>query len=244
MTARTDARLVNKRVIRIFAGLLTGIFVVAGLFLLLIRNLGNHETMYAGKTLGKWAQQLNSTDAGASNQANEVLNTQIIPGLVDQMFHDTNDSPLRLSLVKSLNRFPGVHIFYNAALSRRSNAASDLGDFGPSAKAAVPFLIQALQGPQVELHEAAIQSLGRIHSNPDVVLPLLVPCLTNDDLNEDAAIALGNFGSVAREAFPKIVPLLKNGDPHVRVAARTALKKIDPETAAKTEGVEIRKRRQ
>jgi HEAT repeat protein len=89
------------------------------------------------------------------------------------------------------------------------------------------------------LHEAAIQSLGRIHSNPDVVIPLLVSCLTNDDSNEAAAYALANFGSVAREAFPKLVPLLKNGDPHVRSAARTALKKIDPETAAKTEGVPI-----
>ncbi len=118
-----------------------------------------------------------------------------------------------------------MHIFYNASLSRRSNAASDLGDFGPPAKTAVPFLIQALQGPQVELHEAAIQSLGRIHCNPDVVLPLLIPRLTNDDSNEDAAIALGNFGSLAKEAFPKLVPLLKNGDPHVRAAARIALKK-------------------
>jgi HEAT repeat protein len=72
---------------------------------------------------------------------------------------------------------------------------------------------------------------------------LLIPLLTDDDSNEDAAIALGNFGSAAREAFPKLVPLLKNGDPHVRAAARIALKKIDPDAAAKTEGVELRKKR-
>jgi hypothetical protein len=40
------------------------------------------------------------------------------------------------------------------------------------------------------------------------------------------------FGSLAREAFPKILPLLKTKDDDDRTAARIALKKIDPAAAA------------
>ena len=52
-------------------------------------------------------------------------------------------------------------------------------------------------------------------------------------MNDYAEIALGNYGSQAREAFPKIVPLLKDKDRETRNDARVALKKIDPEAAAK-----------
>jgi hypothetical protein len=70
--------------------------------------------------------------------------------------------------------------------------------------------------------------------------------LTNNQVAGEAATALGNYGSLARIAFPKIVPLLKlwkSKDRNVLVltaedrdllaAARQALKKIDPEAAAK-----------
>jgi HEAT repeat protein len=83
------------------------------------------------------------------------------------------------------------------------------------------------------MHESAIKALGKIHSDPDVVIPLLIPYLTNDDLNDEAASALGDYGRLAEEAFPRIVPLLKAKDDDARAAARVALKKIDPEAAAK-----------
>jgi HEAT repeat protein len=184
---------------------------------------------------------LNAPDAGASNQAVEVLNDQVIPQLADQMFHDTNDSKLRESLVEALARLPGVHVTYSTAMTRRMGAALELGNFGPRAKAAVPSLIQALKGPQTELYESAIQSLGNIHSDPDQIIPLLTPYLTNDDLQEYATVALGNYGGLAREAFPKILPLLHAGDTHVRIAARRALVQIDPEAAEKA-GVGVRRK--
>jgi len=195
--------------------------------------LGNQETLYAGKPLDVWRAQLNSQDAGLRNQAGEVLSAQIIPRLVDQMFHDTNDSRLRLELIKTVNGIPGIEVNFIEADGRRSSAAGDLGTFGPAAKAAVPALIQALKGPEAEMHEAAISALGKIHSEPDMVIPLLMPYRTNDDLNDEAATALGNYGSLAKEAFPKIVPLLHAQDDDARAAARVALKQIDPEAAAK-----------
>ncbi len=54
--------------------------------------------------------------------------------------------------------------------------------------------------------------------------------------SSEAARILGDIGSNAREAVPELVRALKHKHLDVRVAARTALKKIDPKTAA-TAGV-------
>lgn len=223
----------KKRLIRISVAALAGVFLVAGVVWLLSRTLGNHEPLYAGKSLLAWKQQLDSREAGASNQAYQVLSSQITPQLVDQMLHDTNDSKLRLSLIKTLNGLPGVQIDFADAVGRRTSAALSIGRIGSPAKAAVPSLVQVLKGPEVELHEAAVDALGHIHSDPEVVIPLLIPCLDDERVSDSAATALGNYGSLAREAFPKILPMLKSRDKADRAAARYALKKIDPAAAAK-----------
>ena len=214
---------------------LLGLFIFAGAVWWLSRSLGDHEPRYAGKTLDDWRQQLESRDTGSSNQAYLALNNQIIPRLVEQMLHDTNDSKFRLSLIDDVDRLPGVQINFTKAPGRRLLAVGCLGSLGPPAAAAVPFLIQTLKGPEDRLCEPAIQALGQIHSNPDEVIPLLITYLADDDLDDAAATALGNYGSVAREAFPKIVPLLKARNSATRAAARAALKEIDPDAAAKAD---------
>jgi hypothetical protein len=229
--------LVKKRIVRISIAVLSGMVILAGVVWLFSRSLGNKPSLYTWKSLNDWRQPLESHDAGASNQAYEVLNTQVIPRLVEQMFHDTNDSKLRLSLIKALNGIPGVGIDFTEARDRRISAANALGTIGPPAKAAVPSLIQALKWPDFELDEAAIRALGGIHSSPDVVIPLLMPYLNHTNgLTVEAIVALGNYGSLAREAFPKIAPIMQIKWKDGRAAAKTALKQIDPEAAAQ-EGV-------
>jgi HEAT repeat protein len=224
---------VKKRLLRVAAGVLIGVLILTGAIWLLSKTLGNiHKTLYAGRDWRYWQEQLNSRDAGASNTAYAVVNDQIVPQLIDAMFHDTNDSEIRMRAIGVLNGIPGIQIAYIDALGRRCGAADGLGQLGPAAKAAVPSLIQALKGTD-GVHEAAIRALGNIHSSPEVVIPLLIPYLTNDGLNDKAAIALGKYGSLAKEAFPKIVPLLKARDKDDRYAALVALKQIDPEAAAK-----------
>jgi hypothetical protein len=225
---------VRKRLTRIAAGVLLGLLILAGGIWLGSKTLGNsEEKLYARRLLSYWQQQLDGRDAGASNAAYAVVNAQVVPQLIDTMFHDTNDSKIRLTVIGVLNGIPGIQINYMEALGRRSSAATDLGELGPAAKVALPSLIQALKGADVGMHESAIKALGKIHSDPDVVIPLLIPYLTNDDLNDEAASALGDYGRLAEEAFPRIVPLLKAKDDDARAAARVALKKIDPEAAAK-----------
>ena len=215
---------------RILLGLVIGWAVLLGGIWVLSKTLGNDRPVsFHGETLDQWIAEAGARDAAVSNQANVVLNNEIIPQLENQMFHDTNDSNIRLTVVNALNGLPGVdYIMYNLASVRRAEAAGNLGGFGPAAKAAIPALMQAVQGSDEAVHEKALASLGKIHGEPDKVIPFLIKYLDDDNLNDEAATALSEFGSLARPAVPKIIPLLHAADDDARAAAAEALKKIDP----------------
>ncbi|MGA2749294.1 MAG: HEAT repeat domain-containing protein [Verrucomicrobiota bacterium] len=224
----------KKQIKHISVGVVIGLLILTGAAWLLSKSLGNfHEPLYAGQSLDYWRQQLDGRDTGASNKAYAVVNTQVIPQLLDTLFHDTNDSKVRLAAIDVLDGLPGIRVNFMDARERQSCAAGSLGDLGPAAQSAVPALIEGLNGEDSRLHEHVISALGRIHSKPDVVIPILISFLTNDDLNDEAATALANYGSLAKVAVPKIIPLLKARDKEARAAARAALKQIDPIAAAK-----------
>ncbi len=204
--------------------------MLVGVVWLLALTLGNTpRDFYAGKPIQYWREQLDGRDVGASNEAFVVVNRRVIPQLIDTMFHETNDSNLRISLIETLNQLPGVYIYFTPAGGRRADAAQNIGGLGPAAKSSVPALIQVLKGKDAPVCEAAIQALGKIHSDPEVVIPLLIGYLDDDSVNDEAALALANYGSLAKAAVPKIVPLLHALDKDARVAAEKALKRIDPE---------------
>jgi hypothetical protein len=105
--------------------------------------------------------------------------------------------------------------------------------FGPAAKAAIPVLIQILNRTNdTSTQGAAADALGDIHSDPDVVIPALIACLQDNDINDAAALALRKFGPLAKAAVPKMLPLLHGGK-EARRAATLALPRIDPAAAAK-----------
>ena len=219
-----------SRVLRILTGIIVGSFIfVAGTWVLSKALANDRPSRFHGQTLNYWSEQVVAKEFTASNQANQILNQEIIPQLTDQMFHDTNDSKVLLAVIGGLEHMPWInYIDYADASSRRMAAASGLGVFGPVGKAAIPALMQAVQSSDSAVNEAAITSLGNIHSKPDVVIPFLIKYLDNDDLDDDAATALGNFGSLARPAVPNIIPLLHADDHDARAAAYYALMKIDP----------------
>jgi hypothetical protein len=234
----------KKKFTRILAGIFVGTVILAGAFWLLIRTLGNTQfpTLYAGKPFDYWQQQLYGDDAGARNAALAVLTSRLIPQFVDVMFHDTHDSTARVWLIRMLNLLPGVEILYESAGVRRAIAAESPGYFGPAAKSALPDLIKAVKGNDAAIRGCAIWSLGRIHSEPETVIPLLIQYLDDDNLDVPAANALAEFGGLARAAVPKLLPLLHASDDDDRAAARAALKKIDPVAAARAED-DLRKAR-
>jgi len=220
----------KHRVRRITLGVLVGMVLLVGVVWLLTRTLGNTpQYLYAGKPIKYWQEQFNAGEPGASNAALAVVNNQVIPQLTETMFHDTNDSSVRLFLIQTLNQLPGVQIYFMEAGARRAEAAENIGELGPGAKSAVPALVQALKGSDMIVHEEAIRALGKIHSEPEVMIPLLMGYLDDENLNDEAALALANYGSLAKAAVPKIIPLLHAPDKDAQAAATEALKKIDPE---------------
>ena len=218
-----------RSILRISAGVAIGFGLLVAAVWILSLTLGNsQEETYHGQTLNYWIQQSRAQDPVSSNAAFMVIDTEILPSLEYRMFNDTNDSNIRTNIIALLNALPGVIIYYTPASGRRSWAASLIGEVGPAAKGAVPQLIRALQSDDADIHEPAIQALGEIHAEPGTVIPLLMRYLDDYSLNDEAATALGKFGPLARPAVPKIIPLLQAADDDAQVAAKEALRKIDP----------------
>jgi hypothetical protein len=138
-----------KRLKRIMVASALGLVILAAGLWVLVRVLDEDTPRYQGQTAYYWMQQANSRDTAASHQAEAVLNTIIFPRLTEMMFHDTNDSQLRLALIEQLNTLPGVDIYHTTADGRRAEAARQLGQAGPRAKAAIPRPYQSAwrQGP-------------------------------------------------------------------------------------------------
>ena len=160
-----------------------------------------------------------------------MLNRTIIPELTRAMVQDTNDSRLRVALVEYLNTLPGVNIVYHTADTRRADAADLLGEFGPCAKAASPALLQALQGRDAMVRPSAAGALGKIQADPEVVIPLLIKCLDQKDVDDAAALALADYGPAAKAAVPKLIELSKVRDKDLHHAVLVALSKFDPAAA-------------
>jgi hypothetical protein len=66
----------------------------------------------------------------ANHQAEMVLNATIFPRLSETIFHDPNDSQLRLVLIEQLSTLPQVHIYHAPAYGRRVEAARKVGLMG------------------------------------------------------------------------------------------------------------------
>jgi hypothetical protein len=95
---------------------------------------------------------------------------------------------------------------------------------------AVPALIEAVKGDDSAVRGPAVRALAQIHSDPDVVIPLLMRCLDDKDVDDVAARALGFYGNLARGAVPKLMDLAHHGrDSDVISQSREAVRKIDPE---------------
>jgi HEAT repeat protein len=103
---------------------------------------------------------------------------------------------------------------------------------------AVPLLLMLIkdQSPLVVLRAA--DALGRLHQQPDIVVPELVRLLRyppgmRDEYKRNLLYDLERFGENARAAVPEILKVIHHPDAQMGRAATNALKAIDPETAAK-----------
>ena len=109
---------------------------------------------------------------------------------------------------------------------------------GRDAKAAIPALIDVLQGQDIELASYAAEALGQIGPDASEAIPALVAALSRQEEDRDtdefafrfresmqnvATFALGRMG---KGAVPDLITLLSNSDKATRVRALLALSQI------------------
>ncbi|MDB6063836.1 MAG: hypothetical protein JWR26_44 [Pedosphaera sp.] len=75
----------------------------------------------------------------------------------------------------------------------------------------------------------------RIHSHPEITVPALIKCLSDQDcqVRWHAAYGIGVFGSDAKPAVPDLLKALADSNTMVKATSGEALKKIDPKEAAR-----------
>ena len=135
-------------------------------------------------------------------RSKDVAEAGMLRGLGTFMFRQMDDGPIRLI------------------------AAEALGRIGPEAKAAVPDLIAALDGPDSRVRCEAVRALGAIGPDSAPAIPNLVRQLVRGqpelaaEWSKDALVGIG----VA--AVPPLLEVLRNDDPDVRVVAIETLGKF------------------
>src|SRR5688572_4042747 len=114
-----------------------------------------------------------------------------------------------------------------------SAAATALGDMKAVALPALPDLIQALEThAQNKTREYAAQAIGEIGPKASSAVPALMKAGRNDKwpaVRKAAVSALGEMREGAREAIPMLREQLTSSDDWMRLAARNALFRVDPE---------------
>jgi HEAT repeat protein len=120
-----------------------------------------------------------------------------------------------------------VNALTNSEPTIRQQAAIALGRYGTQARPAIPSLLLRLQDPAPEVTAAAMQTLGELRIEPEIVVPRLTQCLKVPELRASAVLALVQFGAEARPALSELRKLLEGDDDDI---ARLALRAIDSNT--------------
>jgi HEAT repeat protein len=117
----------------------------------------------------------------------------------------------------------------------RREAAFALRVYGSDARPAAEALLAALNDSNDSVRWNAACALGEMRAKPDATVPALTLRLkdTEPDVRQISAKSLGLFANDAKPAVPALLEMLKSNDGNDREAAATALKQIDPDSAAK-----------
>ena len=108
---------------------------------------------------------------------------------------------------------------------------------GPASRAtAMPVILKSLSDPARSARWAATEALVEVQGEPAAIVPALAERLQQDPFNQvriAAARALRQLGDSAQPALPALLTALTDPDSGVRNVAAAALKRINPEAAAK-----------
>jgi HEAT repeat protein len=184
---------------------------------------------YQGKSFRDWSQGSLLQDK-QTERVMKVLGTKAVPGLVQLL--QAKDSVLRKrawtyfpSLPLKVRQLAWARIGPPNSVSTREAAARSLGLIGPEAKAAVPFLIDALRDKEGRVGWEAAAALARIGQD---AVPDLARALEDQSptVRRLAAYALGEAGPAAQAAVPLLIHSLGDTNDEVRVSVACSLTRI------------------
>jgi hypothetical protein len=119
----------------------------------------------------------------------------------------------------------------DASHTSRMYAIDALGAIGPAAEPAISDLMPITTNGNSDHSYAVAYALGRIHAQPERVVPFLKGLLLDKNLGVQigAAEALGRFGPEAKSAVSNLMQLARGpNDPRVKAMALGPIGKIDP----------------
>jgi HEAT repeat protein len=113
----------------------------------------------------------------------------------------------------------------------RAEAAEDLGQLGPEAKAALPSLRAALADDDGHVRVLAAEALARIDPDSRQSVPVLLQALESRQpgVRAAAATALVALRDPARSVSAPLVAALRDDDPYTRAVVAFALSRLAPE---------------
>jgi HEAT repeat protein len=147
----------------------------------------------------------------------------------------------RLNASSTTNLARLIELLQERTFSERYAALEALAVYGPSAKSAVPALIEALDGfspggsdvfsttSRMNSQRQVAEALAEIGPEAEEAVPALVAHVKMGYYFQYSSCkALGRIGPCAREAVPILELALADSDPNARLAAADALTRIFP----------------
>ncbi len=215
-------------------------------------DLLGYNGQYQGRSTRSWLKDLDHSDPEVRWRAAHALGAigteapQTVGPLATMMVEDPEPRPraeaaLALSKMAPAARaaVPELALaLEDDADPVRMNAALALSQLGTEARPAIPALIRAVQderndhnlgGFLISIQGVAILALGRASAGTAEGLPTLIAALeTAPSLGLKLTVvrALGEVGPPAREAVPRLLPLLEDDSEDMRQFVKAALGKI------------------
>ena len=118
---------------------------------------------------------------------------------------------------------------------QRLGAARSLGDFGASAKGAIPGLIKSLGDRDSFVRSAAAHSLGRIGPDAASAIPEMVRAFKRAS-GFDKGIIGPSIGAIGPPAVPALIELTKDSNEFTRWEATRAISIVGPGAARPKRG--------
>jgi hypothetical protein len=185
-------------------------FGIAALGILLSVPLRPHQRAYGGKSLEQWVSQLRSCDSGQAEIAISEIGPDAIPFLLRQVRSSHSRS---VSVPAGLSRAAGngtwtlpgagsndVRLAYRIMCSVRL--------MGPPA---IPALLTALEDSDRAVRLEAVQTIGAISPEADLIFPVLTKLLDDPDpdIRDTAVTLLGRMRHRRSLVAPVLLQALK-----------------------------------